>query len=399
MIKFGFNIKTIDDEKITGKRVLLRADFDVSLNPNYTIADDTRIRSNLPTINYLLKNKNRIICVAKLGRPKKRDKKFSLKIVAKKLKEYLGGYKIKLIEDFLTADPKLFQSQKENEIFILENIRFYPEEKKNDPEFAKKLAQLADVYVNDAFAMCHRAEASVVGVPNYLPSYAGFLLKKEVETISQAIKKPKKPFVSILGGAKISTKISLIDKLMTISDYILIGGALANTFLAAEGYEIGKSFYEYEEIQTAKRLLFLAARRHVAFVLPQDVVIGDPKNFFQGGIVKKISELLSNCQILDIGPATQAQFGAIIAKAKTIIWNGPMGYFENPEYRRGTDFIYYSIAQNQKATSIVGGGDTLAAISKKEYLEKITHISTGGGAMLEFIEKGTLPGLEVLKRR
>lgn len=399
MIKFGFNIKTIDDEKITGKRVLLRADFDVSLNPNYTIADDTRIRSNLPTINYLLKNKNRIICVAKLGRPKKRDKKFSLKIVAEKLKEYLGGYKIKLIEDFLTADPKIFQSQKENEIFILENIRFYPEEKKNDPEFAKKLAQLADVYVNDAFAMCHRAEASVVGVPNYLPSYAGFLLKKEVETISQAIKKPKKPFVSILGGAKISTKISLIDKLMTISDYILIGGALANTFLAAEGYEIGKSFYEYEEIQTAKRLLFLAARRHVAFVLPQDVVIGDPKNFFQGGIVKKISELLSNCQILDIGPATQAQFGAIIAKAKTIIWNGPMGYFENPEYRRGTDFIYYSIAQNQKATSIVGGGDTLAAISKKEYLEKITHISTGGGAMLEFIEKGTLPGLEVLKRR
>lgn len=398
MIKFGFNIKTIDDEKITGKRVLLRADFDVSLNPNYTIADDTRIRSNLPTINYLLKNKNRIICVAKLGRPKKRDKKFSLKIVAEKLKEYLGGYKIKLIEDFLTADPKIFQSQKENEIFILENIRFYPEEKKNDPEFAKKLAQLADVYVNDAFAMCHRAEASVVGVPNYLPSYAGFLLKKEVETISQAIKKPKKPFVSILGGAKISTKISLIDKLMTISDYILIGGALANTFLAAEGYEIGKSFYEYEEIQTAKRLLFLAARRHVAFVLPQDVVIGDPKNFSQGGIVKKISELLSNCQILDIGPATQAQFGAIIAKAKTIIWNGPMGYFENPEYRRGTDFIYYSIAQNQKATSIVGGGDTLAAISKKEYLEKITHISTGGGAMLEFIEKGTLPGLEVLKR-
>lgn len=398
MIKNGFNIKTIDDEKIEGKKVLLRADFDVSLNPNYTIADDARIKSNLPTINYLLKNRNKLICIAKLDRPKNREEKYSLKIVVKKLQEYLPSYKIKLIDDFLKTDPRVFKNQKEEEILVLENIRFYKEEKQNDSGFAKKLAGLGDVYVNDAFAMCHRTEASIVGIPQYLPSYAGLLLKREVEMISSILQNPQKPFVAILGGAKISTKLMLIDRLMEIADYLLIGGAIANTFLAAEDYEIGKSFYEYEEIQKAKRLLFSAAKKHTAIVLPSDVVIGNPKNIKLGGIIKKINELLSTAQILDIGPETQAKFGAIIAKAKTIIWNGPMGYFENPEYRRGTDFIYYSIAQNQQAVSIVGGGDTLAAISKKEYLDKITHISTGGGAMLEFIEKGTLPGLEALKK-
>lgn len=399
MIKNGFNIKTIEDEKITGKRVILRADFDVTLNPNYTIADDARIRNNLPTINYLLKNKNRLICIAKLDRPKTRDSKYSLKVVVDKLQDYLPNYKIKLIDDFLTADKRVFDNQKENEILVLENIRFYKEEKKNDPQFAQKLAALGDVYVNDAFAMSHRPETSVVGIPEYLPSYAGLLFKKEVEMISKAVKNPQKPFVVILGGAKISTKIILVDKLLEIADYLLIGGGLANTFLAAEGYEIGKSFHEYEEIEKARRLLFMAAKKHTAIILPLDVVTGDPKNTKHGGIVKKIGEILSNANILDIGPETQAKFGSIIAQAKTIIWNGPVGYFENPEYRRGTDFIYYAITQNPKCISIVGGGDTLAVISKKEYLGKITHISTGGGAMLEFIEKGTLPGIEALKKQ
>lgn len=398
MIKNGFNIKTVDDDKIIGKKVILRADFDVSLNPNYTIADDARIRNNLPTINYLLKNKNKLICIAKLDRPKGRETKYSLKVVVNKLQELLPNYKIKLIEDFLKEDKKTFNSQKENEILVLENIRFYKGEKKNDPRFAKKLASLGEVYVNDAFAMCHRTEASVVGVPEYLPSYAGLLLKKEIEMISHAIKNPKRPLVVILGGAKISTKIILIDKLMEIADYLLIGGGVANTFLLAEGYEVGKSFYDYEEIAKARRLLFMAAKKRTAIILPTDVVVGNPKNSQYGGMVKKINQILTNAQILDIGPETQAKFGSIIAKGKTIIWNGPVGYFENPEYRRGTDFIYYAIAQNQQATSIVGGGDTLAAISKKEYLEKITHISTGGGAMLEFIEKGTLPGIEALRK-
>lgn len=388
----------IDETEIKNKRVLVRVDFDVSLNPNYTIADDARIRQNIPTLQYLLKNQNRLLCIAKLDRPKGRDPKFSLKVVVKKLKEYLPNYTITLVDNFLTADNKIFKNQKNSEVLVLENIRFYPEEKKNDPIFAKKLASLADVYVNDAFAISHRAEASVVGIASYLPSYGGFLLKKEIEMISKAIHKPKKPVVSIIGGAKISSKIPLINKLTEVADYVLIGGGLANTFLCAQGLEIGKSFCEYEAVSLARKLLFHAAQKHTAVVLPSDVIIGEQDNSENGGIIKKIDEIPKGAVILDIGPETQAKYGAIIAKAKTIIWNGPVGYFENPAFRRGTDFIYYAIAQNDSTTSIVGGGDTLSAISKKEYLDKITHISTGGGAMLEFIEKGTLPGIEALRR-
>ena len=388
----------IDETEIINKRVLLRADFDVSLNPNYTIADDARIRQNIPTLQYLLKNHNRLICVAKLDRPKGRDPKCSLKVVVKKLQEYFRKYTITLIDDFLTPDKKIFENQKPNEILVLENIRFYPEEKKNEPEFAKKLASLGDVYVNDAFAVSHRTEASVVGVTHFLPSYGGLLLKKEIEMISKAIHNPKKPVIAIIGGAKISSKIPLINKLTEVADYVLIGGGLANTFLCAQGLEIGKSFCEYEAVSLARKLLFHAEQKHTAVVLPSDVIIGEPDNSENGGKIKKIDEIPKGAVILDIGPETQAKYGAIIANAKTIIWNGPIGYFENPAFRRGTDFIYYSIAQNSQATSIVGGGDTLSAISKKEYLEKIAHISTGGGAMLEFIEKGTLPGIEALKR-
>ncbi|MBI4225674.1 phosphoglycerate kinase [Candidatus Roizmanbacteria bacterium] len=391
-------ITYIDEAQFKNKRVLLRADFDVSLNPNYTIADDARIRNNLPTIQYLLKNHNRLICVAKLDRPKGRDSKFSLKVVVKRLHQYLPVYKVKLVDDFLSADKKLFANQTEKEILVLENIRFYPEEKKNDSRFSKKLAALSDVYVNDAFAMCHRTESSVVGVPRYLPAYGGLLLKREIETITKTIKKPKKPFVAIIGGAKIETKITLIGKLTEMADYVLVGGGLANTFLCAHGYEIGKSYCEYEKVAKARQLLFLAAQKHTAIVLPSDVVIGDPNNSENGGKVVKVDQIPRGAVALDIGSETKAKFGAIIAKAKTIIWNGPVGYFENPAFRRGTDFVYYAIAHNQEATSIVGGGDTLAAISSKEYLGKITHVSTGGGAMLEFIEKGTLPGIEALKK-
>jgi phosphoglycerate kinase len=224
-------------------------------------------------------------------------------------------------------------------------------------------------------------------------------LAKEIEIIGDVLKKPKKPFVFIMGGAKISTKIDLINRLIEIADYLLIGGGLANTFLCAQEYNIGKSFCEYREVNQAKKLLFLAAQKNTAVILPSDVVIGDPKNTANGGEGRKIDAIPDKVYILDIGPETQAQFGAIIAKAKTIIWNGPVGYFENPHFKRGTDFIYYAITHNKDAVSIVGGGDTLAAISKEEYLHKITHISTGGGAMLEFIEKGTLPGIQALQFR
>lgn len=389
----------IDDIIIKNKRVLLRADFDVSLTQDHTIANDARIRQNIPTIKHLLQNNNKIICIGKLDRPVKRDPKLSLQVVVDRLQEYLPEAKVTLIDDFLTEKQARFTGQTEQEIFVLENIRFYPEEKKNDATFAKRLAALADVYVNDAFAVSHRAEASLVNVPTILPSFGGLSLKSEIEAISKGIRKPKRPLVAIIGGAKISTKINLINKLITRADYVILGGGLANIFFRAQRYLIGNSICEYEMVQKARQLLFLAAQKNTALVLPTDVIIGDPNNTEKAGEIRRIGDKISAGEsILDIGPETKALYGNIIGKAKTILWNGPVGLFENPAYRDGTDFIYYAIAHNETATSIVGGGDTLAAIAKKEYLDKITHISTGGGAMLEFIEKGTLPAIEALKR-
>jgi len=380
----------IDEVEISNKRVLLRADFDVSLNDNYTIADDVRIHKNLPTINYLLDRHNKIICVAKLGRPEGRDLGLSLKVVVERLAEYVKDRAtVRLIDDFLTEDRSTFENQQENEIIVLENIRFYPEEQEENMEFAQKLANLADVYVNDGFAVSHRREASITGVPQLLPSYGGLLLKEETEMISKAINNPKRPLVAIVGGAKIADKINLITKLIELADCVLIGGGLANTFLAAKGCNMQKSLYEKDKVEKAKELLELAASQETDIILPSDGVVENE--------VFAVDSLPSDSRMLDIGPQTKAHFGAMIARANTVIWNGPMGYFENPSYKQGTDFIYYSLAHNPEATTIVGGGDTLAAISKKEYLDTITHISTGGGAMLEFIEKGTLPGIEALK--
>lgn len=384
-------ITYIDEVEIKNKTILLRVDFNVSLNPDHTISNDERIKQSLPTINYLLKNNNRLIIVSHLGRPKGYEENYSLKIVAEQLKKYLPNISISLAKNIKEV------KEKKETIVVLENIRFFPEEKNYSEKFAKKLASLADIYVNDAFGVCHRTDTSVVGPPKFILGYGGLLLKKEVKTISKVIKNPKKPVVTIIGGAKISTKLPLLYRLIEIADYVLIGGGLANTFFCAQGLEIGKSFCEYEAVAQARKLLFHAAQKNTAVVLPSDVVIGEPENSENGGQIKRIDEIPQGAVILDIGPQTQAVFGSIIAKAKTIIWNGPVGYFENPSFRRGTDFIYYAITQNNQATSIVGGGDTLAAISKKEYLDKITHISTGGGAMLEFIEKGTLPGIEALK--
>lgn len=393
-------IAYIDEVEIKDKQVLLRADFDVTLHGNYTIADDFRIKQNLPTIKLLLKNNNRIICVAKLDRPKERDPKLSLKVVVKRLQKYLPDAKVKLIDDFLTESPATFTKQQPNEIFVLENIRFYPEEKQNDKQFAQKLATLADVYVNDAFAICHRAEASLVGTPQLLPSYGGLQLKEEIAMIKKAIARPKKPVVAIIGGAKISTKLSLISRLIEVADYVILGGGLANVFFRAQRYFIGKSLCEYEMTLKARQLLFLAEQKGTKIILPTDVLIGYPNETEKRGEVVMVKEnkIPKGKAILDIGPETKAKYGSLIAKAHTIIWNGPVGLFENPAFRQGTDFIYYAIAHNLDAVSIVGGGDTLSAISKQEYLQTITHVSTGGGAMLEFIEKGTLPAIEALRQ-
>lgn len=392
-------ISYIDQNTISHKRVLMRVDFNVSLNPDHTISNDERIRKALPTIEHLLSHQNRLILVSHLGRPKgQRNPDLSMQVVVDKLKEYIPDKNIVLIPDFLSEPPERFQNQDQGEILVLENIRYYPEEKKNDDAFSQKLAKLGDVYVNDAFGVSHRAHASVVGVTKYIDSYGGLLLKKEVEMIGRVIENPQKPVVAILGGAKISSKINLIDRLTEIADHMILGGGIANTFLSAQDYEIGKSISEYEEMENARRLLFHAVQKNTHILFPSDAVVSKSTEENNPNKVVQIEHVPEDSYILDIGPESQAQFGAVIAQARTIIWNGPVGLFEKQAYRRGTDFIYYAITQNELATSVVGGGDTLAAISKKEYLDKITHISTGGGAMLEFIEKGTLPGIDALMK-
>jgi phosphoglycerate kinase len=391
-------IRYIDDNHFGDRRVLMRVDFNVSLNPDHTISNDERIKKAIPTIRYLLEHGNRLVLMSHLGRPKgERNPDLSMRVVADKLREYLPEKNIVLIDNFMQEPEERFVNQDHNDVFILENIRYYPEEKKHDEGFAQKLAQLGEVFVNDAFGVCHRADASVVGVTKFMDSYGGLLLKKEVEMIKKVVESPERPVVAILGGAKISSKINLIDKLTEIADYLILGGGIANTFLSAQGYEIGKSISEYEEIENARRLLFTAVQKDTHIMFPSDAIISKSTEDNDPNEVVSIDKVTKDGYILDIGPQTQAQFGATIAQAKTIIWNGPVGLFEKQAYRRGTDFIYYSIAQNEGAVSVVGGGDTLSAISKKEYLEKITHISTGGGAMLEFIEKETLPGIEALK--
>ncbi len=376
----------IDTADIQNKRVLLRVDYNISLNPDHSVSNDERIKQSIPTLQKLLAANNKLILITHLGEPKGKDENFSLKPVVADLQKYFPNNPVRLIEDFSNNEA---MKQSDTEILMLENIRFYPGETANDPEFAKQLASLADVYVNDAFAVCHRKHASVVGIPVYLPHFGGLLLQKEISMIGKTIENPQKPFVAILGGSKISTKIKLIGKFLTLADHVLLGGGLAHNFLLAQGKEIGKSISEPTEIEHTKSLMQLAKDNNTEIALYEDAVV-------DSGETKLIDTISPDEQIMDIGPETEAHFGHVIAEAKTIIWNGPVGKFEDPKFRHGTDFIYYAITENSAATSVVGGGDTLAAMTNKDHIEKITHISTGGGAMLEFIENGTLPGIEAL---
>ena len=388
-------MKYIDEVELSHKKILIRVDFNVSLKPHHIIADDARIKQSIPTLEYLLKRHNKLILIAHLGEPKERSADASLLPIAKRLREYLPHYEVTLIKDF-TKDTTALEKQKQGEIMLLENIRFYPGEQTNDQQFARELAQLGEIYVNDAFSVSHRKAASVVGLPKLLPSYGGLLLKKEVTVLDGIMRHPKKPFVAIIGGKKISTKIKFIQKLTSVADFVLVGGGLANTFLAAKGYPTGKSLVSKEDIGHAQQLLEHSKREHTELMIPHDVIVGTSLESKES-IVRNVSDIKQYEEALDIGPETQADFGNVIAEANTIVWNGPVGYMENQEFKRGTDFLYYAITQNAHATSVVGGGDTLAAINNKAYLDKITHISTGGGAMLEFIENGTLPGIEALK--
>lgn len=390
-------MRYIDQTTIANKRVILRVDFNVTLKPNFSIANDARIRQALPTITHLLEHNNQLLILTHLGRPKKHDKNFSLVRVANDLQKLLPTITVVLLPTIAAAEKQFSKHPLPNTIYLLENIRFFSEEQNNDPAFAQSLAHLGDVFVNDAFSVCHRNDASVVGIPNYLPSLGGLLLKKEVETISHALTRPAHPFVAILGGSKVSTKINLIKKLLTVADIILIGGGMANIFLSATGKQIGKSMCDPEEVSHAKELLTLAEKQKTEILLPIDVRVGNEFTSPEAN-EKSLSEIMSSEMILDIGPRTEKLFHTTIGQAKTIIWNGPVGYMENPAFAQGTSAVYDAIIANPGATSIIGGGETLAAIAKKEHLDKITHISTGGGAMLEFIGNGTLPGITALER-
>jgi len=394
-------ITYIDEAEIKNKRILLRVDYNVSLNKDGTINDDTRIKNSLPTIEYLLERNNTLILISHLGNPKGQDKAYSLEPVAKRLQTYTPAYKVVLIKDYINSlqiIDILRKLETQKTIYLFENIRFYPEEKKNNSEFATKLASFADIYVNDGFGVCHREDASVVGIAPLLPAYGGLLLKKEVSVITKAIEAPQRPLVVVVAGAKVSTKIGFIRKLLNISDAVLVGGAMANTFLKAQGYEIGCGQFEPEFVNVANEVIEYAKINSKKLLLPTDYRVGSKDDEKTQGVIKKFTDMNSNECPLDIGPETEIHYCAIIAQAKTIIWNGPVGYFENPQYALGTEAILRAITDNTNAVSIIGGGDTLTSIKHSSVEGKVTHISTGGGAMLELIEKGVLPGIEALKR-
>lgn len=385
-----------DIPNLKSKRVFLTVDFNISLH-NGVVANDTRIVEALPTIQYLHEKGARLILASHLGRPKGHDPAFSLKPVAQRLQS-LTGIKVNLLDD--VCSPKIYKSIEtipQKELILLENIRFCKGEKTNDPEFAAHLGGMADIFVNDAFGASHRIHASIVGISQHLPSYAGLLLDKEIRILSQALYRPKRPFVVFIGGAKTPEKIAVIENLLDKADTIALGGAIANTFLAAWGFGMGRSLVDYEMVEMARVVFWKAVRKHSAIMLPTDVVICDHERH-EKPVEVSYKDIPSNVVIFDIGRKTRAFYAELIKSAGTIIWNGPMGLYEDIRFKKGTDELLKQIA-GSKALSIVGGGDTLTSIKTKTYLEKISHVSTGGSAMLAFLEKGTLPGIEVLKNK
>jgi len=390
-----FNKKIVTDLDVKGKRVLVRVDFNVPIKDG-KVTDDTRITAALPTIQYLLDNGAAVILCSHLGRPKEGpDPAYSMKPVAEHLATLISA-PVKFAEDCIgPVAEKAAAELKPGEVLVLENTRFHPEETKNDPAMAKALASLADLYVNDAFGSAHRAHASTAGVAEYLPSAAGFLMEKEIRYLGNAIADPVRPFVAILGGAKISDKIGVINNLLSKADKILIGGGMANTFLAAKGYQMGDSLVEAEVIDQAKELLEKSAGK---LVLPVDLVIADAFDAEANMKVIPVGDVPAGWRVLDIGPETVKAFGAEIASAGTVVWNGPMGVFEFPRFAEGTYGVAKAVA-NSKAISIIGGGDSVAAINQSGLSDKITHISTGGGASLEMLEGLELPGVALLSEK
>ena len=386
------NKKTVRDIDVAGKRVLVRVDFNVPLEKGQ-VTDDTRIRAALPTIRYLIDHRARVILMSHLGRPKGGPSDdLRLEPVARRLSELLGQ-EVHYVRDCIGPEVEAaVQALGEGEVLLLENLRFHPEEEKNDPAFAAQLAKLGDVYVNDAFGAAHRAHASTAGIAQYLPAVAGFLMEKELTFLGKALESPERPFITILGGAKISDKIGVIRNLLSRVDRLLIGGGMANTFLKAMGYEMGDSLVEMESLDVARELLQAAGDK---LRLPVDVVIADRFDNDAERRVVKVDAVPAGWRVLDIGPETVEAFRAELANAKTVVWNGPMGVFEFPNFAAGTFAIAETLA-SLPATTIVGGGDSVAAVQKAGMAYQITHISTGGGASLEFLEGRTLPGVAAL---
>jgi len=394
-------IEDLKDNQLEGKRVLVRVDFNVPLNEELEITDDTRIKAALPTIKYLISHQAKVILMSHLGRPKgKVVEKLRLDPVARRLSELLKQ-DIKKVNDCIGEEvEKVVSNMKKGEVVLLENLRFYPEEEKNDYEFSKKLANLADVFINDAFGTAHRAHASTVGVAELLPSYAGFLMAREIEVLSNLMENPERPFVVVLGGAKISGKIEIVQNLLSIADRILISGGMSYTCLAALGYEVGNSLLEEYDLEIVKKMLKKAEKKGNKILLPVDLVITKEISEKAESKMFEIDNIPKDGTGVDLGEKSLIKFEKEIKKAKTVFWNGPVGVFEIEKYANGTNRIAKILADMQgKAVTIIGGGDSIAAIDKAGLTEKMTHISTGGGASLEFLGGKKLPGIEVLPEK
>ena len=391
------NKKTVKDIDLKGKKVFVRCDFNVPMDENQNITDNTRIVAALPTIKYLLEQNCKIILASHLGRPKGEVKpEFSLKPVAKELSKLLGKEVI-MANDVIGEDAMTKASNlKEGEIMLLENVRFHREETDNDPEFAKKLASMAEIFVNDAFGTAHRAHASTTGIADYIPGVAGFLIEKELKFLGNAINNPERPFVAILGGAKVSDKIGVIDSLLDKVDTLMIGGGMAYTFFKAQGYNVGNSLCEVEKTGLALEAMEKAKAKGVKLLLPIDTKVG--KEFKPDTESKTVAwtEIPDEWEGFDIGEKTIEMFKNELQNAKTVIWNGPLGLFEFEQFAIGTNEIAKTLAELD-ATTIIGGGDSAAAVTKAGLADKMTHISTGGGASLEFLEGKKLPGIECLQ--
>ncbi|MDI6872480.1 MAG: phosphoglycerate kinase [Bacillota bacterium] len=390
---------TLRDLELAGKRVLVRVDFNVPTGENGEITDDRRIREALPTIQELARRGAKVIACSHFGRPKgKVVEEYRLDRVARRLSELLGQAVMK-VNDCVGEEPKrAIAAMKPGEVLLLENVRFYPEEEQNDPHFARELASLADVYVNDAFGAAHRAHASTAGVAAYLPAAAGLLLERELRILGEALENPARPFVTLLGGKKVEDKIGVIDNLLGKVDALLVGGGMAFTFLKAQGYDVGKSLVDEARLDYARRCLEEAGRRRVRLLLPVDVVVAREISDDAPAQVVAANAIPEGWMGLDIGPRTAENFAAEICGARTVIWNGPVGVFEVEAFSAGTLAMCQALSQVE-GTTIVGGGDTAAAVEHFGFADKVTHISTGGGASLEFLEGKELPGVAALSPR